>query len=177
MKHLCTGREFIPETSKIEDPPITINNQHEETKTMSFFSNFLNKAETDFQDIENLFKKLFKNEPSWAQVASADIAYVAPIIETILALFGQGAIDATVTATVAVIQTDLVLATKFIQALDSSKNLTDVLEALKANFLGLLQLAAIKNSDKVSTITAYVNGVVAEIEAIIAAVTKVNTAA
>jgi len=137
---------------------------------MSFFSSL----KTAFEDIYNLFKKFFKNEPTWAQVATTDIAYVAPIIGTIATLVGGPAADAEVTTIVTAIQNDLVLATKFIQAMDSSSNLVDVLTGIQNNLQSLLQLAAVKNSSEVNTITAYTTGIIGELTAIINALPKLS---
>lgn len=140
---------------------------------MSIFNNFIYTVETDFTDIENIFKKFFKNEPTWAQVALVDISYAAPILNTVITVIGGAQLAAEVSTIISVIQNDIVLATKFIKAEDSSKNLTDVLNNIVANLGNLLSLGSIKNHAEIATITAYVNGIVGEIEAILGNLPKV----
>lgn len=135
---------------------------------MSFFSTL----KTDFEKIEAIFIAFFKKEPTWAQVAETDIAYAAPLVNTIITLVAGPAVDADVQAVITDIQNDLVLATKFIQAEDASSNLTDVLNNLVANLQGLLTLAGVKSSSSINEITAYVTGIVGEINAILNALPK-----
>lgn len=138
---------------------------------MSFFSNLA----TDFEKIENIFVSFFKKEPSWALVAETDLAFIAPVINTIVTLNAGAAVDAQVQEVIADIQKDLVLATKFVQAEDSSSNLTDVLNTLKSNLNGLLTLAGIKSNPEFNKISAYVSGIIAELEAIINVIPKIQT--
>lgn len=174
---------FLSHTSPVETvqqavSETILNNPIEKTIVTSKEINmsFISSFKTHFEDIENLFKKLFKSEPSWAQVAETDIAFVSPILESIVTSVGGTSVDAEVNAAVAVIQNGLVLATKFIQAEDASTNLSDALNALKTNLGALLSLAAIKNSTKVATITNYVDLFIGELNAIIAVLPKVVTA-
>ena len=129
---------------------------------------------TDFEKIEHLFVTFFKQEPTWAAVAETDLAFVAPVIGTILNLSGAGtaSADAAVVGILASVQKDLVLATKFIQALDNSSNLTDVLNSIIANLQGLLTLSQVKSSTSVNEITSYVTGIIGEIEMILGAMPK-----
>jgi hypothetical protein len=133
---------------------------------------FLSKAKTDFADAKALFVKLFNAEPAWSTVALADINYAAPVLDTVAELAGGPVVEAEVVAAIAVIKVDLVAATKFIQDANASPSLVGLLQAISTNLAGLLSLASIKNSAKLSTITAYVNGFIAEIEAILGALPK-----
>lgn len=160
-----TVKKAVSETTPIQPNKVILEN------SMSFISSF----KTHFEDIGHLFKTLFKNEPSWAHVAATDIAFISPILESITLAIGGTSADTQVMAIVNRIQQSLVLATKFIQDADSSVNLSDVLNAIKADLSILLTLGAIKNSTKVATITNYVNLFVGELNAIIAVLPKVTT--
>jgi hypothetical protein len=132
---------------------------------------------SDFKKIENLFVLFFKKVPSFLQVAETDLAFVAPVINTIVTLLEGPTVDAEVAQVIATVQNDLVLATKFVQAADTSANLSDVLNSIIANLQGLLTLAGVKNSTSVSQVTAYVTGIVGEIQAILAALPQAPAAA
>ena len=146
---------------------------------MSIFSSittFITGATTHLTDIEATFQKFFHTVPSWTQTASVDIAFVAPILETILAVDGKVALDAQVTKTVTTIQTDLVLAAKFVNAANASQNLVDVLDSIKTNAGDLLTIAAIKDSAHAATITSYISGLIAEIDAILSLISTLPKA-
>ena len=134
---------------------------------------FILDLKSDFSKIEHIFTTFFKKAPSWAAVAETDLAFIAPIINSLVVLNGGASVEPDVNAVLVKIQKDLVLATKFVQAEDSSANLTDVLSNISSNLSGLLTIAAVKNSSKITEITAYVNGVIGEINAIIAALPAV----
>jgi len=138
---------------------------------MSFISMNL---KTDYEKIYNLFVTLFKHEPLWADVAETDLAVIAPIINEIVSKFsGTGAqVDVTVAAVLSSIQKDIVLATKFIQSLDSSKNLSDVLNAILSNLQGLLTLSSVKSSALYNEVTVLVSSIALEIQTILANLPK-----
>jgi len=124
---------------------------------------------TDFDKLYNLFVTFFKKEPAWATVAETDLAYVAGTINTLVTKIYGSTVDVVVSAVITNIQRDLVLATRYIQALDFSQNLTDVLNSLLSNLQGLLTLSGIKSSALVNEITVVVSGIVTEIETILTA--------
>jgi len=138
---------------------------------MSIFSTL----KTYFEKIKILFKKFSQEEPTWAQIAETDIAFGAPIVENIVTLVGGATLGSEVTNAITLIKNDLAVVTKFIKEEDSSSNLSEALETLKANFTALLSIAAIKNSAKVTEITAYVNTIIGEIEAILTLLPSVKT--
>jgi hypothetical protein len=137
-----------------------------EQQVMSFVT--LN-LKTDFEKISHLFSQFFKSEPNWAAVAETDLAFAAPVVNTLVTLLAGPQADVAVASILSSVQKDMVLATKFIQALDNSQNLTDVLNSIVTNLQGLLTLSDVKNHTSSTQITGYVNGFIAEIEAIMAA--------
>ena len=128
---------------------------------------FISKAKTDFEDIEGLFKRVLKAEPSWAAIAEADIAYAAPSLTIIVGLAGGPAASTEFAAAIALVQKDIVLVTKFIQDVEASGSVAGALSDLKIDLAALLQVGAVKNSSKVQMITAYVNAFIGEIDAIL----------
>ena len=145
--------------------PITISQLPTPPKEINM--SFVLDVKTDFEKIEGIFIKFFKNEPKWAAIAEADLAFAAPGINTIVTLLAGPVVDEVVQKVITAIQLDLVLATKFVQAEDSSSNLTSVLDTLITNLQGLLTLSAVKNSAVQASITAEVTKIVTEIEAIL----------
>lgn len=128
---------------------------------------FIVSLDSEWDKIREIFVKFFKNEPTWASIAETDLALIAPIINKLVTTFAGPAVDAEVSLVLTAIQNDLVLATKFIQAMDNSSNLTDVLNSLLTNLSGLLTLSAIKNSSFVAEITSDVTLVINEIQVIL----------
>ena len=126
----------------------------------------MSTVKTDFEKIYETFVMLFKHEPAWATVAEADLAFIAPAIHSIVTRI-DNVTDAEVSKLILLIQKDMVLATKFIQASDSSNNLTDVLDSIGNNLSDLLKLAAVKSSKAFNDISVYVNYIGTEIKAIV----------
>ena len=121
---------------------------------------------TDYEKIAHLFSTFFKKEPTWAAVAETDLAFLAPAINTIVSMTEGAQADAAVMMVLVSIKKDVVLATKFIQAYDNSQNLTDVLNSLISNLQGFVTLPAIASHPQFSDISAYVNGVLGEVQMI-----------
>jgi len=121
---------------------------------------------TDYEKITHLFSTFFKKEPQWAVVAETDLAFAAPVINTIISMTKEAQSDPSVALVLSSIKKDLVLATKFIQAYDNSVNLIDVLNSLVVNLQGFLTLPTIQGHVQFSDISAYVNGVLGEIQMI-----------
>jgi hypothetical protein len=123
--------------------------------------------QTSYDEIKDLFITFFKKEPSWAAVAEADITFVAPVINTIVTLTAGPVVDAAVNDAIIGIQTGLVVATKFIKAEDSSKNLSDVLTNLVSSLQGLSTLSGIQSHPQVTKITSLIASIILEIETIL----------
>ena len=121
---------------------------------------------TDFEKITHLFSTFFKKEPQWAIVAETDLAFAAPVINTIVSMTKDAHTDPSVLIVLSSIKKELVLATKFIQAGDNSANLVDVLNSMVVNLQGFLTLPPIQSHPEFSVISAYVNGVLGEIQMI-----------
>jgi hypothetical protein len=139
---------------------------------MNFLTNFITNVENHFEDITNIFIKFFKQVPIWTTTASTTLAFIAPVLETIVAIDGSVALDNKVVNVIKLIQSDLVLAAKFVNAVDSSKNLVDVLESIKTNVGDLLTIAAVKNSAHFAQYENYAKAIIGEIEAIISVLPK-----
>jgi hypothetical protein len=120
---------------------------------------------TEFEKIENLFKKFFKSEPKWADIAITDLAFLASVINAIDSAISDAQTDAS--AVLSSAKKDLVLAIKFIQAGDTTQNVMDILTSLISNLQGLLTLSSVINNSKIADITSYVTGAVNEIQAIL----------
>lgn len=125
--------------------------------------------ETEYEKIYHVFVNLFKNEPTWASVAETDIAYISPYISEIVTTLAGTSVDTEVMNIISSLKIDLVLATKFIQACDNSKNLVDVLNSIQSNLQGLLTISTIKSSSEINKITTIVTKIISEIKAILTA--------
>lgn len=121
---------------------------------------------SDFKKIESIFSIFFKTEPQWVEIAETDMAFTAPVISTLINITKDVQTDATVMAVLLAIKKDFVLATHFIKSYDNSKNLIDVLDSLISNLHGFLTLPLVISHPEFKDISAYVNGVVGEIEII-----------
>lgn len=125
-----------------------------------------------FSKVASWFKRLFKAAPQAEHIALATITYVAPIVEGILALVDPPA-AAIVTPIITVVERDLSTVAATIQdgmpAAGSSAEqaVESALNAIKSNIGGLLQVAEVKNSAKITEITTAVNTITGEVDAIL----------
>lgn len=129
-----------------------------------------NSVVTFFEKVGSWFKSLFKKAPAVEQQISAVVSYVAPIAESILTLVDP---PAALIATPIITEVETGLAT--LKATTSGVSLTgttlqtvdSVLNSIKTNISGLLDIAEIKNSAKIADITAAVTAITGEVDAIL----------
>jgi hypothetical protein len=121
--------------------------------------------------VETVFKKLF-GSTSWEQTALAVITYVAPLLETIVALTAGGPAAALVTAIITTVKADLATLAAVVNGATATPPANELaaaqqaLSSIQANLPQILQLAEVKNSANKDKITAIVNTVIGEVEAI-----------
>lgn len=125
-----------------------------------------------FTKVENAFKDLFKST-TWEQTAETTISVAAPMVETIVALAAGGPAEAAVASVVRQVQNGLAGAKAVLGSVSGTTakaQVSSLITAVNANLATLLQDADIKNSTHAAEITAAVNGLSGELQAIIAAV-------
>jgi hypothetical protein len=123
---------------------------------------------TIFESIESDFAKLFSKAPTVLQVVETDIAVVAPVVETIIALTGNEAAAAAITVVVNQVEVDLTTALTVIKTSGSSPNVKSVLQAVVANLGSILSAGDIKDAATLAKVEAAVNLVVSELNVVIA---------
>ena len=123
---------------------------------------------TIFESIESDFAKIFSKAPTVLQVVETDIAVVAPVVETIIALTGNEAAAAAITVVVNQVEVDLTTALTVIKTSGSSPNVKSVLQAVVANLGSILSAGDIKDSATLAKVEAAVNLVVSELNVVIA---------
>ena len=121
--------------------------------------------------VESAFKKLF-GSTKWEQTTSSVITYVAPLLETLVALTAGGPAAALVTGIVNTVQADLTTVAAVVNGATATPPANELaavnqaLTSIKNNLPTLLTAAEVKNSTNASKITAVVNTVIGEVEAI-----------
>ena len=135
---------------------------------MSFWGSF----KTFFEKVGAELEKLFGAGSKIEQQIQAVVTYVAPIVSGIIS-FADPAIAPLVNKVIAIVQADLATLSTVAQDTTITAGSTaaatavSVLTSIKTNLSGLLQMAEVKNSAKISQITSAVNTVVAEVQAIL----------
>jgi Flp pilus assembly protein TadB len=124
--------------------------------------------------IEAWFKKLF-GSTKWEKTASSVLTYIAPLLETIVALVAGQPVEAAVAAIVAEIQGDLAAASALIAnanvlGVSPVAGAINLLNSVKANLAELLAAAQVKDTAVQQKITAIANSIIGEVEAILAAI-------
>lgn len=126
-----------------------------------------------FKNVIHVFTKLFGNAPSVLQTASSVLRYVSPFIKGILSLVGGEPLAADVQKIVAEIQSDLATAATLISQSHGSPSagivdqLVNILTAVNSNLAALLQAGHIKEPSTVAKVTAIVNTITGEIQALV----------
>ncbi len=122
--------------------------------------------------VEMEFVKLFHEAPSFEQRAQSAIAIVGPIVVRILQS-ADPSIAPVVGSVLKTVQSDLATVSALTQAgqvapgTPAAVTVTTALNAVRDNLSGMLQIAEIKNSTKVTEITNDVNMVVGELDALL----------
>jgi hypothetical protein len=130
-----------------------------------------------FERVEAAFKKLF-GSTTWEKTASATITYVAPLLETIVQLTAGSAAETVTAGVVATVQSDLATLSAVVDGATATPPAnelaaaTEALTSIQTNFGSLLAAAEVKNSGKVTEITAVANTIIGEVEAILGNIPK-----
>lgn len=136
---------------------------------MSIFSTIDKDAKLLVSKIEVIFTKLFGSAPAVLQTVSATLTVVAPLVESILALTGNEAAAATILVVVSQVESDITAVDALVQSTGATPTLTSVLTAIVSNLKTLLTAGDIKDAATLSKVTAIVDTIVAEFEAILSA--------
>lgn len=132
------------------------------------------KITSFFSEVGKWSKKLF-GSTTWEKQVSSVISYVAPILETVLALVAGGPTATAVGAVVSQIQNDLATLGAVVSTAQANGTGTpyqtaqSILNSIKTNASQILAAADIKDTAKQQQITALINGFVAEIDAALTA--------
>ncbi|MBZ5662741.1 MAG: hypothetical protein LAO08_20255 [Acidobacteriia bacterium] len=125
-----------------------------------------------FHKVEQEFVKLFRAAPSYEQKVQSVIAYVGPVVVGIIGMVDP-AVAPEANAVMKTVQSDLSTVSALTQAgqvtpgTPAAATVVTSLNAIKMNVGGLLALAEVKNSAKVNEITAAVNMIVGEMDAML----------
>jgi hypothetical protein len=122
-----------------------------------------------FEKVISVFEKLFKETPKFEQAASAALTVIAPLVETILIVAGEEPLAAVIENVVSQIKTDLAAAAALVETSGATPTLSSVLQATLVNLKSLLTAGDIKDPATLQKVTAVVETIVAELQAIISA--------
>jgi hypothetical protein len=134
---------------------------------MSFLGSFKTFFEKVGAEIEKLFGKA-----GLEQKIQAVITYAAPIVETIVTL-ADPPIAPLVNSVISIVQADLATVSAVVQGATptpgstTSQTITTALNSIKSNLSGLLTDAGVKNSTNFSKISAAVNLIIGEVDAVL----------
>jgi hypothetical protein len=147
---------------------------------MSFFGS----VKSFFEGVGKTLEKLFGAGASTFEVkAQAVITYVAPLVTTIVQLTAGTAAATLVSNIMKTVQVDLATVATAVQAGTAAPGshtyvvVTTALNSITSNLASLLAAAEVKNSGKVSEITAAVNLIVGEVEAVLSSLAASNAPA
>lgn len=122
-----------------------------------------------FKKIESWVASIFKKAPSWETIAKSTILYVAPLLETIVALADPAAAPA-VDAIVDKIKVGLAAASVTLSDAGPVPTLSTILASVNTNIGQLEAAAQIKDPATQAKLTATVNLISGEIQAILSAI-------
>jgi hypothetical protein len=118
-----------------------------------------------FSKIESFLKKVF-GSAKWENIARATLTVVAPLTETIVGLVAGEPAAAALGALINQIQSDLGVAATVIGQADQTPTLTGALTAVQSNLQAILTAGHITDPTTLQKVTAVVNTVAGEIEAV-----------
>ena len=136
-----------------------------------------------FSKIEAAFKKVFGSS-KWEQTAETTLTLVAPLLETLLALTAGAPAATAVGVVIAKIQMGLATAAKLssdikagtVSSANGAQQLSAMLAAVQADLGTLLTATQIKDQTTQAKVTAIVDSISGEVQAIIAALPTPATA-
>jgi hypothetical protein len=132
----------------------------------------LSSAKSVFEKVGAEIEKLFGGSASVEQKVQATITFVAPLVNTVVVL-ADPAIAPTVAKVISTVQADLALVSTVVQGAtpapgsSAATTATTALNSVKTNLSELLTDSGVKNSANFSKISAAVNLIIAEVEAVL----------
>jgi len=132
----------------------------------------LSSAKSVFEKAGAEIEKLFGGSASVEQKVQATITFVAPLVNTVVVL-ADPAIAPTVAKVISTVQADLALVSTVVQGAtpapgsSAATTATTALNSVKTNLSELLTDSGVKNSANFSKISAAVNLIIAEVEAVL----------
>ena len=128
------------------------------------------QAQTQQFLVESFFEK-FVHNTTWEQKASAGLGIVAPGLESVVALTAGESDSVEIQSVVSEVQTDLATLAGLLSQSQAGQNvvgtITNILNAVKNNLSSILTAGHIKDAETLTKVTAIVNGVIDEVEAIL----------
>lgn len=140
-----------------------------------------NRVITFFEKVGSTLKKLFTSH-GWETKAIATINYVAPMVETIVALTAGGPAATIVANVVNIVKADLATVATVCQdgmpapGSTAAQTVTSALNSVKSNLTELLADADVKNSAKAEEITAVTTTIIGEANALLSSLTPAPSA-
>ena len=130
---------------------------------------------TLFSSIKGFFTRLYNSTPKWSEEVSTGIKLAAPLTNSIVVLLAPEEAPL-VQGVVSEVQSDLAVAAQLVSQSHGSDTVpagvNTALDSVKNNLSGLLTAGHIKNADTLAKVTAVVNTIIGEVEAIIGALPK-----
>ena len=120
-----------------------------------------------FAKVKAELKKLFTHAPGWEASAAATLTYVAPMVETVVALVDP-AVAPVVDALIAKVQSAMAAAAVVIKDAGPVPTLITYLNAIQGDLAQVESAAGIKDAATAARLTALVGTITGEVEAILA---------
>lgn len=124
-----------------------------------------------FEKVKAELKKLFAHAPGWEASAAATLTYVAPMVETVVALADPEA-EPAVTAIIGKVQSAMAAAAVVVKTAGPTPTLVTYLNAITNDMTQIESAACIKDPSTAAKLNALVGTISGEINAII---TEVGT--
>lgn len=144
---------------------------------MSIFSTIITDLKSFAAKVENEFKKLFNEAPSWLSIAQGVLTYLGPILVTVADVAGGAAMGSEANTILADIKTKLATAAALVTSVSDATNLTGVLTDVQSDLPSLLSALQISNPSTVTEVTNYTNIISTEITALLNAIPASTTVA
>lgn len=120
-----------------------------------------------FAKVKAELKRLFTHVPGWEASAAATLTYVAPLVESVVALVDPEAAPV-VNALIAKVQSAMAAAAVVIKDAGPTPTLITYLNAVKGDLAQVEGVAGVKDPVTAAKLTALVGTITGEVEAILA---------
>lgn len=130
-----------------------------------------------FSAIGSFFKKVFGSEQNWAKAATVTLDVAQPLLSTLLTLTVGAGVATEVTGIITTIQADLKTVTSIVTTAGTNPTVASTLSAVLSNLQSLGASLAIKDPTTQTAVTAIVSTLIGEVQAIIAEIPVVKSAA